>query len=161
MSLPIDVYENTSEAMSTVVQEVLNHDDIAQPATLADVREEILKDVKTATIPLNSFSPDQLQDLRNEIEALIDEYGADASAVRFLKPRASQALTRLIEAGIDKRGEPTLSQLFDELEQGLLAELIAEGEIDDDEAQTVTAELQSLIDKHGTDAVAEEFVRYT
>lgn len=160
MSLPIDVYENTSEALSTVVQEVLNHDDIAQPATLADVREEILKDVKTATIPLNSFSPDQLQELRNEIEALIDEYGADASAVRFLKPRASQALTRLIEAGIDKRGEPTLSQLFDELEQGLLAELIAEGEIDDDEAQTVTAELQSLIDQRGPDAVAEEFVRY-
>ena len=160
MTMATDVYENTSEALSTVIEHVLDDDEIAQPATLASVREEILKDIKTTTIPLNRFSDDQVQELRDEIDYLIDEYGEDAFAERFLKPRASQALTLLIEAGIDKLGEPTLAQLFAELESGLLANLIGKGELDDDEAQTVTAELQALIEKHGTDAIAEEFVRY-
>ena len=148
MTLATDIYENTSEDFSTVIQKVLNDEEIAQPATMASVREEVLKDVKTITIPLNTFSTERLQGLRNEVEALIEEYGEDALAVRFFKPRASQALTQLIDAGMNKLGEPTLSQLFNELEQGLLAKLIAEGGLDDDEAQTVTAELKALIEKH-------------
>jgi hypothetical protein len=64
----------------------------------------------------------------------------------------------LIEAGIDKLGEPSLAQLFDELESGLLANLIAKGELEDDETQTVIAELQTLIDRHGPEAIAEEFI---
>ncbi len=160
MTLATDIYENTSEALSSVIQTVLDDEEIAQPATLASVREEILKEVKTITIPLNSFSDDQLQELRDEVDALIEDYGDDALAVRFFKPLASQALTQLIEAGMDKLGEPTLGQLFNELEHGLLASLIGAGDLDDDEAQTVTAELQSLIDKHGPDAIAEEFMRY-
>lgn len=160
MTLATDVYENTSEALSAVIEKVLDDEEIAQPAELASVREEVLKGIKTVTIPLNRFADDQLQELRDEIDYLIDEYGKDALAVRFLKPRASQALTELIEAGIDKQGELTLAQLFDELESGLLANLIGKGDLDDDEAQTVTAELQALIDKHGPDAIAEEFVRY-
>lgn len=160
MTFATDVYENTSEALSAVIEKVLDDEEIAQPATLVSVREEVLKGIKTATIPLNRFSDDQEQELRDEIDYLIDEYGEDALAVRFLKPLASQALTQLIEAGMDKLGEPTLAQLFNELESGLLANLIAKGELDDDEAQTVIAELQALIDKHGDDAIAEEFMRY-
>lgn len=160
MTLATDVYENTSVALSAVIEKVLNDEEIAQPASLASVREEVLKGVKTVTIPLNRFSDDQMQELRDEIDYLIEEYGKDAAAVRFLKPRASQALTQLIDAGIDKLGEPSLAQLFDELENGLLANLIGKGELDDDEAQTVTAELQALIDKYGPEAIAEEFVRY-
>lgn len=159
MTMATDVYENTSESLSAVIEKVLDDEEIAQPAELASLREEILKGIKTVTIPLNRFSDDQLQELRDEIDYLIDEYGKDALAVSFLKPRASQALTELIEAGIDKLGEPTLAQLFNELESGLLANLIGKGDLDDDEAQTVIAELQALIDKHGPDAIAEEFVQ--
>lgn len=160
MTFATDVYENTSEALSAIIERVLDDEEVAQPATLAMVREEVLKGVETVTLPLNRFSDDIMQELRDEIEFLIDEYGHDALALRFLKPRASQSLTQLIEAGMDRRGELTLGQLFDELESGLLANLIAKGELDDDEAQTVTAELQALIAKHGADAIAEEFVRY-
>lgn len=160
MNLPTDVYEITSESLSNVILRVLNDEEIAQPADLASVREAVLQDVKTVTVPLNRFSDDQLQELRNEVEALIDTYGDDALAVRFLKPRASQSLTLLIDAGIDELDQPTLSQLFDALENGLLAKLIAEGELEDDEAQTVTAELQALIDRHGADALSEDFVGY-
>ncbi len=159
MTMATDVYENTSESLSAVIEKVLDDEEIAQPAELASLREEILKGIKTVTIPLNRFSDDQMQELRDEIDYLIDEYGKDALAVRFLKPRASQALTELIDAGIDKLGEPTLAQLFNELESGLLANLIGKGDLDDDEAQTVIAELQALIDKHGPDAIAEEFVQ--
>jgi hypothetical protein len=160
MTFATDVYEQTSEALSAVIQTVLNDDEIEQPATLESVREEVLKNVKTPTIPLNRFSGDQLQELRDEIDYLIDEYGEDAIAVHFLKPRASQALTQLIDVGVGELGEPSLSQLFNELEHGLLADLIARGELDDDEAQTVTAELQALIDKHGPNEMAEDFVQY-
>ena len=158
MNFATDVYENTSDALSGVIQKVLDDDEIAQPATLESVREEILSAVHTPTIPLNRFSDDQIQELRDEIDYLIEEFGNDALAVGFLRPRASQALTVLIEAGIDKLGEPSLAQLFDELESGLLANLIAKGELEDDETQTVIAELQALIDRHGPEALAEEFI---
>lgn len=158
MNFATDVYENTSDALSGVIQKVLDDDEIAQPATLESVREEILSAVHTPTIPLNRFSDDQMQELRDEIDYLIEEFGDDALAVGFLRPRASQALTVLIEAGIDKLGEPSLAQLFDELESGLLANLIAKGELEDDETQTVIAELQALIDRHGPEAIAEDFI---
>ena len=158
MSIPEQVFENTSNELSAVIATVLEDGDISQPATLADVREAILAGVKTATVPLNRFSSDQRQQLRDEIDALIDEYEADALAVRFMKPWASEPLARLIEAGLDELGEPTLGALFDAAERGLLPSLIGRGEIDDDEAQTVIAELSNLIEHHGTDALAEDFL---
>jgi len=107
---------------------------------------------------LNRFSSDDLQSLRDEIDSLIDEYGEDALAVRFLRPWASEALERLIEAGLDELGTATLAGLFDAAEQGLLANLVGRGELDDDEAQTTLAELQALMRQHGADAMAEEFL---
>ncbi len=161
MSFPTNVYELVSESLSDVISHVLNDEEIAQPANLVSVREAILADIKTPTIPLNRFSDDQIQELRDEIDFLIDQYGGDALAIRFHRPQASPSLTLLINAGIEQMGEPTLEQLFNALEQGLLAHLIAEGELDDDEAQTVTAELQALIDKHGSDALAEDLMSYS
>ena len=158
MSIPEDVFENTSDEMSAVIASVLDDDNLDQPATLASVREAILAQVKTVTIPLNRFSSDEWQALRDEIDALIEEYEADALAVRFLRPWASESLQRLIEAGIDELGEPTLETLFEAMQAGLLAHLIGQGEIDDDEAQTVVAELQNLIERHGADTLAEGFL---
>jgi len=158
MFIPENVHENTSEALSKVIAAVMDDEEIAQPATLADVREAVLAKVETVTIPLNRFSSDDWQQLHDEIDALAEEFGDDALAVRFLRPWASEPLRRLIEAGLDEFGEPTLGGLFEAAERGLLAGLIGQGEIDDDEAQTVLAELQSLIDSHGADAMAEEFM---
>ena len=96
--------------------------------------------------------------LRDEIDALIEEYGGDALAVRFMRPGASELLGRLIEAGLDELGTPSVDELFQAAESGLLARLIGQGEIDDDESQTVIAELKNLIDRHGEDALAEDFL---
>lgn len=158
MSIPEDVFEHTSQELSAVIATLLDDDEVAQPATLADVREAVLAEVKTVTMPLNRFSPDDWQQLRDEIDGLIEEYGTDALAVQFMKPWASEPLCRLIEAGLDELGEPTLGGLFEAAERGLLANLIGQGDIDDDEAQTVIAELNGLIDRHGEDALAEDFL---
>lgn len=161
MSIPEDVYQNTSDGLSALIAEVVDDEALAQPVTLASVREVVLSDVKTVTIPLNRFSSDPSQELRDEIDALIDEYGADALAVRFMRPWVSGALGRLIEAGLDKLGTPGLGEIFEAAEEGLLAHLIGHGEIEDDEAQTVIAELSGLIDRHGADALAEDFLGST
>jgi hypothetical protein len=158
MFIPEDVFENSSDALSAVIAEVLSDDEVAQPATLASVREAVLAEVETVTIPLNRFSSEQRQALQDEVDALIEEYGEDSLAVRFQKPWASEPLRLLIEAGLDELGEPTLGGLFEAAEQGLLANLIGEGAIDDDEAQTVIAELQGLIERHGNEALAEDFL---
>ena len=158
MSIPEDVFQNTSEELSAVIATVLDDDGIAQPAMLADVREAILARTQTITIPLNRFSPDRWQQLHDEIDALIEDHGADAPAIRFMKPWASDALGRLIAAGLDRLDQQTLGGLFSAAESGLLPTLIGQGEIDDDEAQTVIAELQYLIDRHGPDALAEDFL---
>jgi hypothetical protein len=158
MSIAEDVFENTSDQMSVVIASVLDDEGVAQPATLEDVREAILAEVKTATLPLNSFSPDERQQLREEIDSLIEEYGSDALAVRFLRPWASDSLGRLIEAGMGELGTPTLITLLEAAEAGLLANLIGRGELDDDEAQTILGELQDLIRRHGEDALAEDFL---
>ena len=161
MSIPEDVFENTSDGLSALIADVLDDEELAQPATLASVREAVLAEVKTVTVPLNRFSSDQSQELRDEIDALIDEYGADALAVRFMRPWVSDSLGRLIEAGLDEIGTPSLSEIFDAAERGLLAHLIGQGEIEDDEAQTVIAELRHLIERHGEEALAEDFLGNT
>jgi hypothetical protein len=51
--------------------------------------------------------------------------------------------------------------IFAAAESGLLARLIGQGEIDDDAAQTVIAELADLIERHGEDALAEDFLEET
>lgn len=158
MNLSHDVFNNTSNEMSAVIANVLDDEEILQPATLASVREAVLTGVETSTVPLNRFSPDQLQALRDEVDALIEEYGEDALAIRFLKPWASEALSRLIEAGLDDYGKTTLAELSEAAQQGLLAHLIGQGAIEDDEAQTVLAELEYLIAHHGPDALGEDFV---
>jgi len=158
MTIPSDVFQNTSNEMSAVIATVVDDENAAEPATLGSVRQAVLSGVKTRTIPLNRFSSDQLQQLRDEVDALIEEYGEDALALPFLKTWASEPLSRLLVAGVDELGKLTLAELFEAAEQGLLASLIGQGEIDDDEAQTVLAELQDLIDRHGPNALAEDFV---
>ena len=157
MTIAEDVYQNTSEGLSALIAAVVDDDELAQPATLASVRDAVLSDIKTPTVPINRFSSEQSQELHDEIDALIDEYGSDALAVRFMQPWVSEPLGRLVAAGLDELGTPSLGGLLAIAERGLLPRLIAQGEIDDDEAQTVIAELQSLIERHGEDALAEDF----
>ena len=159
MTIPGDVFENLSEELSNVISTVLDDEAVRQPATLASVRKAVLAGIKPASTALNRFSSDQAQQMREEIDALIDEFGDGALAVRFFRPWASEPLLRLIDAQRDEIGEITLGDALAAAQRGLLANLIAAGEIADDEAQTVIGELQALISQHGADVLAEDFVR--
>jgi len=159
MSIPNEVFENTSAALSDLIGDAVNNEDHEQPVSLGVLREQTERRAERLGGALNRFSDDQLQALREELDALVEEYGEDALAVRFVKPWAGAALSTLIEAGMDEHGDLTLADLFQAAERGLLARLIGEGEIDDDEAQTVLAELQGLVQRHGEDALAGDFIR--
>ena len=159
MTIPGDVFENLSEELSNMISAVLDDEAVSQPATLASVREAVWAGIEPTSTALNRFSSGQAQQLRDEIDALIDEFGDDALAVRFFKPWVSEPLQRLIDARRDDIGEVTLGDILEAAQRGLLANLIAEGEIADDEAQTVIGELQALIGQHGADVLAEDFVR--
>jgi hypothetical protein len=43
---------------------------------------------------------------------------------------------------------------------GLTARLVGDGVFDEDEDDALLAEIESLIKRHGADALAEEFMRY-
>jgi hypothetical protein len=158
MSISDDVFENTSNGLSALISEILDDEAVAQPATLDAVRAVILSRFPAASVPLNRFSSDERDAVRDEIDALIEEYGADALAIRFMRPRVSDSLGCLMSAGVDELGTPTLGEVFAVAENGLLAHLVGQGEIDDDESQTVIAELKNLIERHGEDVLAEGFL---
>ena len=46
------------------------------------------------------------------------------------------------------------------MQEGLLAQLVGHGEIDSEDEQSLLEEIQSMIDKHGVGALAEEFLRF-
>lgn len=43
---------------------------------------------------------------------------------------------------------------------GMLASLVGTGLMDEDENDVLLAEIDALINRHGADALAEEFLRY-
>ena len=55
---------------------------------------------------------------------------------------------------------PTLEAVKDAMTSGLLASLMGAGVLDEDEDDLLLAEIDALIDRHGADALAEEFLRY-
>ena len=65
---------------------------------------------------------------------------------------------RLMTAAMEDTDTLTLDGLLEGAQRGLLAHLIGNGEIDDDEAQTLISELQALIGHHGPDTLVEELI---
>ncbi len=60
----------------------------------------------------------------------------------------------------DQENPPTLETVKDAMTSGLLASLVGAGVLDEDEDDVLLAEIDALIDRHGADALAEEFIRY-
>jgi len=97
------------------------------------------------------------------LNALIEEFGESALAIDFVQENASEPLSRVIDAVINDRDQenpPTLEAVKDAMISGLLASLVGAGVLDEDEDDVLLAEIDALIDRHGADALAEEFIRY-
>ncbi|MBL0011624.1 MAG: hypothetical protein IPP22_12935 [Nitrosomonas sp.] len=161
---PIDIASRVSPNLSALIENRVNKSELEQEITLASVRDFVtglLSNAFTETEQLHHF--DINESLLDELNALIEEFGESALAIDFVQENASEPLSRVIDAVINDRDQespPTLEAVRNAMISGLLASLVGAGVLDEDEDDVLLAEIDALIDRHGADALAEEFIRY-
>lgn len=162
---PIDIATYVNPELSALIEKVVNDPDTEDIPTLGNIRDflqDLLPESLTESERLHHF--DVNESLMDELNVLIEEFGEDAPAVDFIRIYASEALSRVIETVVsDENGQskpPTLRMVRDTISSGLGASMVGEGVLDEDEDETLLMEIDSLIERYGPDAIAEEFVRY-
>lgn len=161
---PIDIATRVSPNLSSLIESRLNEADTEQSVTLATIRAFVvglLPTTYTETEHLHHF--DVNDSLLDELDALIEEFGESALAIDFVQDVASEPLSRVIEAVMydeNRQAPPTLGAVREAIFSGLLARLVGEGVLDEDEDDSLLAELGTLIAKHGEESLAENFLRY-
>ncbi len=163
MKYSIDVATRVSRELSTVMESVVNDPDLEDAPTLADVDRAVQRLGGAERRRDELLHPQHDPSLQDEIRALIEAYGEEAPAFDFLPTKASEPLSRVIEYAMDDpvvRHEPTLGYVRDAMAAGLIAELVGDGVLEPDQDQTLMAEIDGIIERHGSDALAEEFIRF-
>ncbi len=163
MKLSIDVATRASPELCTVIETIVNDPDPEVPPTLEDVRCAVRAMLDVADRRDEAMHPQERTSVLREIDDLIDEFGGEAMAVDFLAVKASEELSRIIEVAMENplvRHEPVLGAVRDAMANGLMARLVGDGTIEPDQDQTLLAEIDSLVERHGPDALAEDFVRF-
>lgn len=161
---PIDIASRVSPELSGLIQAIIDQLDTDEPITLAMVRSFIAHELPgelDESEEMHHFDTDE--SVIDELDVLIDQFGESAAAVDFVYTFASEALSRAIEAAMndENRENPlTLSEVRDALAEGLTSRLVGDGVLEDDEADMLVPELESLIERYGDDATAEDFLRY-
>jgi hypothetical protein len=161
MKAPIDVASRVSPELSAAIEVMVNNPDLEEPPTLADVRA-MLAHVGSDAEQLAALHPQERGVLLVELEDLIGEFGEQAPANDFVAVKASEALSRVIEAAMDDvrmTEEPTLGAVREAMSGGLIARLVGDGVIEADDDTALLAEIDDLIARHGEDAVAEDLIR--
>ena len=161
---PIDVASRVSPELSELIERQINDPDAKQPITLASVRIFVAGLLSTEfkeSERLHHF--DVGDSILDELDALIEEFGGGVLAGDFAQAVASEPLSRVIEAVMsdDSRDNlPTLATVREAIISGLPSSLVGEGALEDDESETLLAEIDTLIERHGDDLLAEGFLRY-
>ncbi len=161
---PIDIASRVSPELSGLILSIIDQLDTDEPITLSAVRSFITNELPAEideSEEMHHFDIDE--SLIDELDVLIDQFGESAVAVDFVHAFASEPLTRAIEAVMDDQ-EPenpvTLSEVRDAIVGGLTSRLIGDGVLEEDEADMLMREIESLIENYGPDATAENFLRY-
>lgn len=161
---PIDVASRVSPRLSALLRGRVDNPECAQPVTLMAVRR-FLADLLPADFNeaerLHHFDVDA--SLLDELDALVEEFGATALAVDFVQSSASEPLSRAIEWVVNdenRENPPTLATVRDALLAGLGARLVGDGVIEEDEDDTLQSEIEALIEHFGADTLAETLLRY-
>lgn len=161
MKYPIDVSSRVSRELSTVLDRLANDPDREGVPTLADARAIVARRVGDAGRRDEAMHPQLSASMLDEIDGLIAEFGGEAPAADFVASKASEPLSRIIEAAAGRvRGRTTLGAVREAMAAGLIEDLVGDGAIEPDQDQTLVAEIDGLIERHGRDALAEDFVRY-
>jgi hypothetical protein len=161
---PIDVATRVSPRLSEFLRSRVNDPDCTQPVTLMLARRflaELLPPDFREAERMHHFDIDA--SLLDELDALIEEYGDGALAVYFVQAYASEQLSRVIESLVNdenRENPPTLSAVKDAIVSGLGVRLVGEGVLEEDEDDTLVAEIDALIEQFGADTLAEDFLRY-
>ncbi len=160
----IDVASRTSPNLSALIESRLGNAEPEECITLADMREYLNSMLSAAfaeTERIHHF--DINESLLDELDALIEEFGETTLANDFVQNCASEPMSRVIDAVINSRDQEnpaTLEAIREAIIMGLPASLVGDGVLDEDEDDALLAEIETLISRHGSDAIAEEFMRY-
>lgn len=157
----IDVPGTVSDSLHTVIAHELNQAAGARPPTLGSVLYAMNGGLVGRLIDAGEIPKEDDYTIFEEIRTLIERHGADVLAQDFMRYRASDNLATVIQYELDKREgnqPPTLGSVLEAMNGGALTQLIATGDIDPDEDDTLFAEIQWMIDRYGSDTPAEEFL---
>ncbi len=163
MAIPEDISEEVSAELSATLQHAISAADDELPVTLGVVQIMMEDDLLKRMSEVGVVDPANHTAVLAELDALIENFGDDVAADSFVRARASETLSAVIENYIDHTGEelpPTLGEVRRPMHNGLVAELIGVGELEDDEEQTLYDEIDRLVDLHGDAAPAEGFLAY-
>jgi hypothetical protein len=159
---PIDIASRVSPRLSALLRSRVENPDCEQPVTLRSVRRFLAdllpEDFKEAE---QRHHFDIAESPLDELDALIEEFGGSALAIDFVQSNASESLSSVIESVVNdenRENPPTLGGVRDAILAGLGARLVGDGVLEDDEDDTLLAEIDALIEQFGADASAETFI---
>lgn len=160
----IDVATRISPELSEIIVGLLNSPALEEPPrTLEEVRAALMEGGTSDARETEFLHPRDEMSPLVELDRLIEEYGAEATAIDFVGVKASEGLSRVIQAAIDDirfMHAPTLGALREAMANGLTARLIGEGALDEDDEGVLLGEIEDLIRQHGEDTPAESLIRF-
>jgi hypothetical protein len=161
MTFPQDMPATVSRDLSVIIQAELDKEHSDEPAMLGYVLEKMYDGLVEELIEQGRLDPAVRDEVFAEMKDLVERYGGDVLAIDFMKYRSSDNLATVIQVELDYRDSdqpPTLGTVLESITSGRVAQLVASGDIDIDDDDTVISEVQSLILQHGENAPAEEFL---
>jgi len=162
MDFSTDLAEQVSPGLARAIQAVLEDPDRQEDASLAMVRDAWNEGLADRLVEEERIDIHDRDVISDEIRDLIEQYGEEQAAVRFLRYRASDTLSVVINEVLDRRSDiqppATLGEVREAMQEGLVAELVGSGDIDPDQDETVFVELDALIQANGEDALAEKLI---
>ena len=162
--LSVDVATRISPELSETIEELMNDPDReVSPQTLDEVRAALIGRGTAETRETEFLHPQDEASLLVELDRLIEEYGKEAPAIDFVAVKASEGMSRIIQAAMDDSRfprAPTLGATREAMAGGLTARLIGEGAIDEDDEGVLLGEIDEMIRRYGEETLAETLVRF-
>jgi hypothetical protein len=158
----VDVATHVSPELSGTIDGLVNDPNReVPPQTLDEVRVALIRLGTGGTRETEFLHPRDEASLLVELDHLIEEYGKEAPAIDFVVVKASEGLSRVIQAAMDNLSRPpTLGAVRKAMASGLTARLIGEGAIDEDDEGALLGEIDEMIRRYGEESLAETLVRF-